>query len=478
MENINGSDSDARVENEWSKIDFENSTKPEVMMPEYGSHLAGVAERVEEMSSDKDAARKFIAFYNKYKDDYSRDHRDTSPEKCNIIKTYCSNHGISDDVVAGFEENVFPMIDAKDPEVTTLLIDNNSWGMTPGDFGISDFVVHSLVSRVNPENTHELMMAERVIPTGDYNRFEQNRRDASALQGTLWRGRDFIHDERPGLHELFTAMVEMYDAKDNPEKFEAKKKRLEEIKNHRLDPNNNYFYSGFDGELCFDLENYDKQITKTTDAWNDRQGRVKYDEKAIDILRRMAENTGASLVEKPKTDDEELNKLIEAMDPRVSERDGSVFVDFKQASRLVTRMNEILIESQDKLGIKPSMVRALSYTERMATYAMRTLDERDFKEIPFDPGFKEMVRFVDLTSSPRKYSQSGFENFYQGFMNDFSRNYNEGGKPAYDKLVMREMENAAGLAKKYRAEGKPEYMIESLWSGNLIHELIGLVDKK
>jgi hypothetical protein len=43
---------------------------------------------------------------------------------------------------------------------------------------------------------------------------------------------------------------------------------------------------------------------------------------------------------------------------------------------------------------------------------------------------------------------------------------------------MREMENAAGLAKRYRAEGKPEYMIESLWSGNLIHELIGLTDKK
>ena len=63
-------------------------------------------------------------------------------------------------------------------------------------------------------------------------------------------------------------------------------------------------------------------------------------------------------------------------------------------------------------------------------------------------------------------------------MNDFSRSYNSGGKPAYDRLVMREMENAAGLAKKYRAEGKPEYMIESLWSGNLIHELIGLTDKK
>ena len=43
---------------------------------------------------------------------------------------------------------------------------------------------------------------------------------------------------------------------------------------------------------------------------------------------------------------------------------------------------------------------------------------------------------------------------------------------------MREMESVAGLAQNYRAEGKPEYMIESLWSGNLIHELIGLTDKK
>ena len=465
-------------ENEWSSVDFSSDTKPEVVMPEYGSRLAGVAERVEEMSQDEDAAKKFIAFYRKYNEDYSRKENDPSPEKRQIIQTYCANHGISDDIIAGFKENVFPMIDAKDPEVTTLLIDNNSWGMMPGDFGISDFVVHSLVSRINPANTHELMIAERVIPTGDYNRFEQNRRDASALQGTLWRGRDFIHDERPGLHELFTAMVEMYDAKDDPEQFEAKKKKLEAIKENRLDPNNNFFYSGFDGEMCFNLDNYDKLVDKTTDAWNDRQGRVKYNEKAIDILRRMAENTGASLVEKPVTDNEELNELLSKIDPRISERDGNIFVDFKQASNLVAKMNEILISSQNALGIKPSMVRALSYTERMATYAMRSLDQRDYEELPFDPGFKEMVRFVELTSTGHAYSQSEFEDFYQGFLTDCSRSWSDGQKPNYDRLVMREMTNVSELAKKYREEGKPSYMIESIWSGNLIHELIGLTDKK
>lgn len=403
---------------------------------------------------------------------------DYSPQAIKLTERardlYCARHGVSDDVIQGFRENILPMVEAKDEEVTTLLIENNSWGMNPGDFGISDFVVHSLVSRVNPANMHELMMAERLIPTGDYNRFEQNRRDASALQGTLWRGRDFIHDERPGLHELFTAMVEMYDAKDDFEKFEKKKEALEDIVRIRLDERNGYHYSGFKGDLCFNLENYDKLITKTTDAWNDRQGRVRYNEKAIDILRRMAKNTSALLVEKPTTDDAELNELLGRINPRISERDGTVFVDFRRASKLVEKMNKILIERQNTLGLRPSMVQALSYTEKMATYAMRELNNNDYKELAFDPGFKEMIRFAELTSSAKPYSESGFEQFYQGFMHNFSRSYKEDGKPNYSKIVMHEIDNIVELSKKYKEENKPPYMIDSIWSGNLINELMNL----
>jgi hypothetical protein len=452
--------------------------KPEVQ--QIDRQLVLVAEIVQASSKDPDAYQKFIDTFTELKEQpddlISAPNAYSKYRKSDVFRSYCRGHGLSDQVIQGFKENVIPLIDSGDKEVEPLLVANNSWGTTTGDFGISDFVVHALVSEVNPRNTRDLMVADRLVPTGDYAKFEQNRRDASALQGTLWRGRDFIHDERPGIHELLSAMVQMYDAKDNPEEYEKKRARLEELAENRLDPNNKYFYAGFDGKMCFDLDGYDKMITKTTRVGNDSQGAVEYSEPAIDILRRLVKNTEASLLEKPVTDDEELNALLQKMDPRITERSGEVFVDFKQAAKLITKMNEILKNSQGRIGMKPSMVHALSYAERMATYAMRGVDAKDYEELPFDPGFKEMVRFAELTSSSTPYSESEFESFWNGFERDCSKSFEEG--VDYTKLVLRVIGNASGLAKQYNNEGRPAYMIESIWSGNLVHELIGLTDKR
>ena len=164
---------------------------------------------------------------------------------------------------------------------------------------------------------------------------------------------------------------------------------------------------------------------------------------------------------------------------RIDEDEKKVEVDFEETGKLVKKMNEKLIAMQDSLGMKPSFVNALSFTEKIATYAMRGITKKDYKELGFDENFKEIIRFAELTSIDKPYSDAGFERFWRGFTTDFSRGWSdEDNIPNYSRLTMHVMGNVASLAKKYRDENKPDYMIDSLWSGNLVHELVGLTDPK
>ncbi len=393
-----------------------------------------------------------------------------------IFRSYCRNHGLNDETVDGFRESLFPAIDAGDPEMEPLLIPSNSWGTSIGEYGIADFIVAAKVSRVTPRNTRDIMQINRLIPTGDYTKYEQNRRDAIALVGTFWTDRSFIHDERPGLNKLYTAMTDMYDAyKSNDGTYEEKRKKLQNYINEVNEHESFYQWAGFKGDLVLDIDNYDKKISRTV---NDSMASEDYDMKAIDIIRRLRNNSEVSLLERPVTGNDELDKILSDIYIHPNKADGTVNVDFKETCQLVAKMNQILKDSQGKIGMQPSMVHALSFTEKVTTFAMRNLSKNDYKELPFDPGFKEIVRFLELTSSPSVYSESGFERFYQGFINDCSKSWNMDEEPDYSKTVMHEMSNVANLAKQYRDEGKSSYMIDSLWSGNLVHELIGLSDSK
>ena len=124
------------------------------------------------------------------------------------------------------------------------------------------------------------------------------------------------------------------------------------------------------------------------------------------------------------------------------------------------------------------MIKALSYIERMATAAMRGISKKDYRELPFDPGFKEIVRFNELTASGKAYSEEGFEQFWSGFVSDFSKIWEDNPSEGYVVLSRRVTARLHELAQQYKAEGKPRAMIDSLWSGNLSHELIGLVDSR
>ena len=391
--------------------------------------------------------------------------------KSSLLGSYNENHALSEKKISSFLDRVCPMIDAKDPRVEPLLIGNNSFATAPGDFGIGDFTIHALICENSPRNVRDLMQIYREIPTSDYSRFEQNRNDALALEYKLWDGHDFIHDERPGLHELFEAMINYYDTRNDAEEHAAAQEKLSVIVADRKLPERQY--TGFDGELCFDLANYDKHIKRQTNDEKNLQVH-SYDCPAIDILRNLEKNTRQVSLEKPHSGMPEIDSMIDKL--AVHEMsDGRVEVELKDVSAIISKLNEFLVGSQGETNLDTDIVHTLSYMERMATYALRGISEKERTELPFDPGFKEICRFNELTSSGNPYDNDGFEHFWNGFVSDCSRDWPDGVDDNYCNLSIRVMININTLAKQYVAENAPRYMIDSLWSGNLAHEIMNLI---
>lgn len=179
------------------------------------------------------------------------------------------------------------------------------------------------------------------------------------------------------------------------------------------------------------------------------------------------EKLSTPTLEKPKTGDAELDKMLKEF--KIKKDGTEARVDFKETGRLVSKVNEAL--KKDLLD-GPTTKNVVSFMDKISTYAMRSVPQEKYEDLGFDEDFKEIVRFSELTANEKKYNEAEFEDFWQGFLTDFSWS----DTPNYQRVVMHVLGNVAGLAKKYKDEGKSDSMVDSLWSGNLVHELIGLAD--
>jgi len=391
-------------------------------------------------------------------------------KRSDLLRAYFLSHGLDVQRVQGFRQNIYPLIEQGDPELEGIGA-TNSWPIEYAGFGISDFTIHCLVSEVNPKNTRDLIQAYRDVPTSDFAKFEQNRKDAAALMDALWSGRDWIHDEVPGVHAVLAAMLDYYDTRGIEDVRQEKQAAI--LKAMAKIPSG---YQRIIGDYCFDLGNYEKPVKKFVGKTFHSSSRSEETEPAIDVLRRLVENTRQTTLEKPHTEDERLNALLEQLQVHPSERTGEVYVHWEQVGQLVAYANRLLQARQDELGMRPSMVRALAYIDRMATYAMRGVGDRDWRELPYDPHFKELVKFRDLTSSADKFDEQSFETFWQHLTQ--IPEWPDGVQEAYMKLSERVLGQVNKLARGYNSNSYTSYMSDSLWSGNLSHELIGLVDRR
>ena len=401
------------------------------------------------------------------------------------LDQYHGLHGLDERRLRAFRQNVQPLMVARDDEVASLLARTNNWSVFTGEssrFGVADYTIHCLVQEVTPRNLNELLMVRREMPATDQYRLEQNRVDALELGGILFRARDFIHDESPGVHELLAAMLDYYESRDDAELHTKKRRELEEILEER-DRDVRYYNVGSDNfvDFIFNVDNYEKPVQRRKlerESWEMSIGGEKTGETepAVECLRRLVENTNMDTILPPETEVPELNEMMKGLRINQNERTGETHVDWGQAGKLTKKMNEVLMDCQGKDGLRPSMVEAVAFVERIATFALRDVSDRDWRELPYDPNFKEFVRFTQLAYSSEPYDARRFDRIYEGAATipngDLS---DENLRAFYGKIQGLVLRNMAGLALKYKKEGLPE-RANALWSGNLVREMVALAD--
>lgn len=361
-----------------------------------------------------------------------------------------------------------------------------------GELGTGEYIFEVLGSKCTPNNIGRLVLISKTIPSSDLARFESMRLDACRIENVVIAGRSFIHDCAPEAHRLIDAMVDYYDAKDDPEKVEAKRLELANLllelrSKHRAG------YKDAHEEKIFDLENYDKIVTKpledgaggyssSEDGAQIYNGEQKEETKAIDVLRQLKKNMEPVPLATPKTKIPELNEAFEQLGQvSVDERTGEIQVSMSDLTKVMEAINKHLINNQGERTLYPSTISAIAYIDRLAMAAIKNMSAKDRREAAFDPTFKEILRFSQLTMSGG-YSENEFEGFYSKFMRQASEAYEEDGidddkiTEAYRMLSFRSVKNAEAVAREFRGNLGLNYLIPAIWSGNLTHELIGLAD--
>lgn len=449
---------------EYSAKAFQNNTEGYLL-------IHGIESGINGISQNEGSGKNFGVFMDYANELLSDKEKITKYDtKFDVINTYVRNHGVDEKTINGFRDVIFPLLAQKDSEVSAILYGSNAYGVVEGQYGIADYTEECLLSTYDPGDIDKLIRIYHEIPTSDYKKFEQNRKDALRLQDTIIGGRDFIHDECVGVNEVLSAIKDYYDNR-NSEDSEKYKQKLEELEKK-------YHFGVLPYALNF--EKYEQPIEYMAEGSVADAGSP--DERAIDILNRLVENTRPNLIQAPVTKYPELNNLMNGIVPLINEQTGEVRVDINEVGAAVTAINELILKNRDKQGIYPSTISAIAFLDKMSTYALRGVKSKEAKELVFDPDFKEIVRFSQLTSSVG-YNENDFEKKYNQVLGKVGEAYKEDEiddsvvAEGYRILSQNILQNMQSLGKKYASKSTTKRFSEAIWSGNLSDELIGLFQR-
>lgn len=211
--------------------------------------------------------------------------------------------------------------------------------------------------------------------------------------------------------------------------------------------------------VIFDRNNYEREVEETV---NGKKKKVK----TIEILKRLAENTKQVDDTPPNTSDAVLNEKMATLGR--SEAMGRTRELLGEAYDYITAR---LVEMMDKreVGIEPDTLLALAWLERRGFEVLQKLTYEDQIGVYKQKWFHSILRFQELTTSPNRYDKVKF----QSFLDQITQA--KWGEEAYKLIGRRVLDHVNILARKYKSEGKDE-RTGGLWSGNSVHELIGLTD--
>ena len=222
-----------------------------------------------------------------------------------------------------------------------------------------------------------------------------------------------------------------------------------------------YFNSVYRREVLAEKVLYDKAIEYT-------ENNETYKIKPIDVLRQLDKNTEPIEDAPPITSDPEFNKKLQ---DAVSEKaKGKISLD--TVGSVIGYANSMLLEMMQKkeIGIEPNHVLAIGWLEHEAFKVLQNLKYEDQYGAYKQVWFQNILKFQELTASSKQFNQEEFDAFLKQIETSDL-------KTAYRLIAQRTLEHIGELADVYKREGK-EDRIGALWSGNVSHELIGMVDLK
>jgi hypothetical protein len=370
------------------------------------------------------------------------------------VNRYGVHHEITEEAVSGLSDKLFAAMEKQDPQVSILLQGGNIWGMYDNDFGAADYLVHCYALKVTPQNLSELLLAAREAPSTVLAVMEKNRKDAGSISRSsisldFSMLKEIVHDQRPGAHELLNTLTNYYDTNVAPGNFDS------------LLQATGYFKGEGSGKDLLKRELYEKPILDT-----DRQ--TPTGEKVIDVIRRLAKNTEPVPDDAPVTSDSKLNEVMQKLfESRVAGQ-----VPREALGQALDYVNSALlgIMQSGEIGIDPNYIQALSWLERRAFEKLQELTYEEQSGACRQDWFTSVLRFQELTCSPSDFNETEFQSFIAKLQQTKSD------REAYQLIGTRALESVYQLAKIQSGRGRKD--TGGLWSGNLPHELIGLVDPR
>lgn len=369
------------------------------------------------------------------------------------VNKYGIHHEITEETMPGLTDKLFAAMEKQDPQVDILLKGNNIWGMRNGDFGAADFLVHCYSLKISPANLADLLLAAREAPSTVFAIMEKNRKDAgsisrSSASSEFSQLREIVHDQRPGANELLEALVSYYDTNVAPRNLSSLLIATG-------------YYGKDSGKDLLIRDFYEKPVV-------DSDRKTPTGEKIIDVIRRLAKNTEPVPDNPPLTSDPKLNEVMQGLFEVRTKRE----VPKESLGQTVDYVNSMLFDMMQKgeVGIEPNNIQAISWLERRAFETMQGLTYEDQSQAYRQPWFISVLRFQELTCSPHDFNETEFQSFITKVQSAKSD------REAFQLIGTRALEGIYQLAKIQSDRGRMD--TGGLWSGNLPHELIGLVDPR
>lgn len=345
----------------------------------------------------------------------------------------------------GFAVNVSSKIKSNDPSLE-IAYNPLAYANKKGDYGAADFLLQSLSTTATPEGIHNLLSILRDVPSTNLSVLESNRKDAIRIEDFFRPLRIAIHDQRPGVNKVLAAMLAFYDNGDSSKLITAM---------HSSGIFADKDYSHWDD--MFNIGSYEHEVSP--DSENDNSNHLL----VVDILRRLEKNTRPRSDKPPISPDDQLNILLDA----IYATDGH---DLRAKTLKATiYLNELLSEMyrDNTVGIDPTIIECVSWLQQKQYQVMQDLSYEDQIKASEKVWLIDFLRSHELTHNI-DFNEEDFDNFIDSLAN---RN----DKSVYISISRRILTQVQKLADKYAAIGKKDW-VDSLWSGNLTHELIGLVD--